>query len=72
MIARVLSTKFQNTALVEVERMVEHPLYKKRIRRKKRYLVQDDIGVKEGDKVSILETRPISKRKRFKVLEVLK
>ena len=59
MIARVLSTKFQNTALVEVERMVEHPLYKKRIRRKKRYLVQDDIGVKEGDKVSILETRPI-------------
>lgn len=72
MIARVLSTKLQNTALVEVERMVEHPLYKKRIRRKKRYLVQDDIGVKEGDKVSILETRPISKRKRFKVLEVLK
>ena len=72
MIARVLSTKFQNAALVEVERMVEHPLYKKRIRRKKRYLVQDDIGVKEGDKVSILETRPISKRKRFKVLEVLK
>ena len=72
MIARVLSTKLQNTALVEVERMVEHPLYKKRIRRKKRYLVQDDIGVKEGDKVSILETKPISKRKRFKVLEVIK
>ena len=72
MIARVLSTKLQNTALVEVERMVEHPLYKKRMRRKKRYLVQDDIGVKEGDKVSILETKPISKRKRFKVLEVIK
>lgn len=72
MIARVLSTKLQNTALVEIERVVEHPLYKKRIRRKKRYLVQDDIGVKEGDKVSILATKPISKRKRFKILEVIK
>lgn len=72
MIARVLSTKLQNTAVVEVERVVIHPLYKKRIRKKKRYLVQDSVGVKEGDKVLVVSIRPISKRKRFKVLEVIK
>jgi small subunit ribosomal protein S17 len=72
MIARVLSTKLQNTVLVEVERFAVHPLYKKRIKRKKRYIVHDDVGVKEGDKVSILSTKPISKRKRFTVLEVVK
>lgn len=72
MIARVLSTKLQNTVVVEVERVVIHPLYKKRVRRKKKYLVQDSVGVKEGDKVLIVSIRPVSKRKRFKVLEVIK
>ena len=72
MIARVLSTKLQNTVVVEVERVVIHPLYKKRVRRKKKYLVQDSVGAKEGDKVLIVSIRPVSKRKRFKVLEVIK
>lgn len=72
MIAKVVSTKDQKTALVEIERIVEHPLYKKRIRRKKRYLVQDNVGAKEGDMVTIVAAKPISKRKRFKVLEVIK
>ena len=59
MIARVLSTKLQNTVVVEVERVVIHPLYKKRVRRKKKYLVQDSVGVKEGDKVLIVSIRPV-------------
>ena len=72
MIAKVLSTKNKNSAIVEVERVVKHPLYKKRLRKKKRYLVQDDVGVKDGDKVSIESTRPVSRKKRFKISEVLK
>ena len=72
MIARVLSTKNKNSAIVEVERVVKHPLYKKRLRKKKRYLVQDDVVVKDGDKVSIESTRPVSRKKRFKISEVLK
>jgi len=72
MIARVLSTKNKNSAIVEVERVVKHPLYKKRLRKKKRYLAQDDVGAKDGDKVSIESIRPMSKKKRFKISEVLK
>ena len=72
MIAKVLSTKNKNSAIVEVERVVKHPLYKKRLRKKKRYLAQDDVGAKDGDKVSIESIRPMSKKKRFKISEVLK
>jgi len=70
-VGRVISTKQQKTVTVLVERLWQHPVYKKRIKRSKKYLVHDEIGVKEGDKVVIKETRPISKRKRWKVVEVL-
>lgn len=59
------------TATVLVERLMSHPVYKKRLKRSKKYLVDDEIGVKLGDLVVIQETRPMSKRKRFKILEVL-
>ncbi|MCH8820981.1 30S ribosomal protein S17 [Patescibacteria group bacterium] len=72
MIGKVISKKMDNTVVVEVERFVIHPLYKKRLRRKKKYLVEDTLGVVEGDNVSIKATKPISKRKRFKIVEVLK
>ena len=72
MIGKVVSKKMDNTVVVEVERFVIHPLYKKRLRRKKKYLVEDTLGVVEGDNVSIKATKPISKRKRFKIVEVLK
>lgn len=68
---RVIGTKMPKTATVLVERLWKHPIYKKRIKRSKKYLVHDEIGVKVGDKVLIQETKPISKRKRWKVLEVL-
>ena len=62
----VVGTKMKDTITVAVERYVMHPKYKKFMRRTKKYLV-DDKGntAKEGDKVEIRETRPISKRKHF-------
>lgn len=68
----VVSTKPEKTAIVAVERFYTHPLYEKRIRRNKRYPVHDEVGVKEGDRVRFTETRPISKTKKWIVIEVLK
>jgi small subunit ribosomal protein S17 len=66
----VVSTKMQDTITVAVERYVMHPKYKKFMRRTKKYLV-DDKGntAKEGDKVEIRETRPLSRRKRFELIK---
>ena len=72
MIAKVISKKMDKSVVVEVERFVVHPMYKKRLRRKKKYLVDDTLGVVEGDKVSIKATKPVSKRKKFKIVEILK
>ncbi|WP_160122544.1 30S ribosomal protein S17 [Rhodovarius lipocyclicus] len=61
---RVVSDKTDKTITVLVERRIMHPLYKKFIRRSKKYAVHDDANLaKEGDVVSIEECRPISKRK---------
>jgi small subunit ribosomal protein S17 len=61
---RVVSDKQDKTVTVLVERRVMHPLYKKFIRRSKKYAAHDDANLcKEGDLVSIEECRPISKRK---------
>lgn len=67
---KVVSTKMLNTVVVEVERAFAHPLYKKTIRKHKRYKAHIDEGTKvaEGDVVEIEETRPISKEKKFKVI----
>ncbi len=71
LVGRVISTKQQKTVTVLVERLWQHPIYKKRIKRSKKYLVHDEVGVKLADKVVIRETRPMSKRKRWKIVEVL-
>lgn len=69
---RVLSTKMNKTVVVRVERKFRHPLYKKVIRRHKKYMVDNQkLELKEGDLVKIKETRPISKNKHFKVVEKL-
>lgn len=69
---KVISTKGEKTAKVAVERIYIHPVYKKRIKRTTKYLVHDEVGVKVGDKVKFVETRPISKLKKWKILEVNK
>jgi len=71
MIGRVVSTKMQKTVTVLVERTATHPLYKKTYLRSKKYLVDDQIGVKEGDLVEIIKVRPISKNKHFRISKVV-
>ena len=68
----VVSDKMDKTVVVSVERTVSHPLYGKTMRKTSAFQVHDELnecGV--GDRVRIMETRPISKRKRWRVMEVL-
>lgn len=65
----VISTKMQGTVVVEVERVYRHPLYKKTVKKHKKYKAQNkDLSIAEGDVVTIQETRPISKETHFKVI----
>ena len=68
----VVSDKMDKTAVVQVERLVKHPLYKKYIRRRNKFSAHDsDNRCKIGDKVLITESRPISKRKRWRVTDII-
>lgn len=69
---KVVSTKMAKTATVAVERVVVHPLYKKRYKRVEKYHVHDDIGAKVGQKVKFAASKPMSKLKKWKILEVIK
>ncbi|HJX03455.1 MAG TPA: 30S ribosomal protein S17 [Dehalococcoidia bacterium] len=70
---KVVSTKMQKTVIVEVMRLVRHPLYKKVMRRTKNYKAHDEKNACHlGDMVKIEETRPLSKDKRWRVLEILR
>lgn len=68
---KVVSTKMAKTATVVVERILVHPIYKKRFKRVRKFQVHDELGVKIGDKVSFVTTRPVSKLKKWKIIEVL-
>jgi len=68
----VVSNKMDKTAVVEIEDRVAHPLYKKVVKRTKRYKVHDENNeCMVGDKVLIAETRPLSKDKRFRLVRVV-
>lgn len=68
----VSSNKMQKTIIVEVTRLEQHPEFKKTIKRKLKYSVHDEKNeAKKGDKVRIIETRPISKTKRWTLVQVL-
>lgn len=67
MIGRVVSTKMKSTAVVLVTSTKTHPLYKKAFTRNKKFLAQDDIGVKMGDIVEFVKVRPISKNKHWRI-----
>ena len=69
----VRSNKMDKTAVVEVVRYVRHPLYKKYVRRRVRYMAHDgDNSCSIGDEVKIVESRPMSRRKRWRVLETVR
>ena len=68
----VVSDKPEKTAVVSVEALVQHPLYKKRIRRSKRFMVHDERNeARVGDTVRIVETRPISARKCWRLARIV-
>lgn len=71
LVGRVISDVRDKTVTVVVERMFLHPKYKKRIRRSKKYHAHDEYNkCRIGDKVRIRQTRPISKTKRWEVIEI--
>lgn len=69
----VTSTKMQKTVVVEVRRRVAHPVYKRIVTRRSKFMVHDEHGkAHEGDMVRIVESRPLSKNKRWSLKEVLR
>jgi small subunit ribosomal protein S17 len=72
-VGMVVSDKMNKTIVVEVERRVPHAKFKKIVRKTSKFYAHDENGqAKEGDKVLIAETRPLSKLKRWNLVEVLK
>ncbi|HQU92745.1 MAG TPA: 30S ribosomal protein S17 [Pyrinomonadaceae bacterium] len=67
----VSSDKMTKTVVVNVDRLVKHPIYRKYVRKRKKFMAHDEIGAKIGDKVRIVETRPLSARKRWRVVEII-
>ncbi|MEW6635938.1 MAG: 30S ribosomal protein S17 [Actinomycetota bacterium] len=68
----VVSDKSDKTITVSVEALVQHPKYKKRIRRSKKFMAHDERNeAREGDTVRIIETRPLSARKRWRLANIV-
>ncbi len=67
----VVGDKMDKTVVVILTRQFPHPLYGKRMTRTKRVTAHDDRGARAGDTVRIIETRPLSKTKRWRVVEIL-
>jgi small subunit ribosomal protein S17 len=68
----VVSAKMQKSVVVAVERVAHHPLYRKAIRRTSTFMAHDELGAKLGDSVRIVESRPLSRHKRWRVREIVK
>lgn len=67
----VVSDKMEKSVVVELTRRFAHPLYGKRITRTRRVMAHDAYDAKVGDTVRIMETRPLSKTKRWRVVEIV-
>jgi len=67
----VQSDKMTNTVTVRVDRLVKHPIYRKYVKRRKKFMAHDEKGSAIGDKVRIVETRPLSAKKRWRVVEII-
>ncbi len=71
-VGHVISDRMQKTIVVEVERRVQEPVYKRTIKRTRRFMAHDEKNAaKVGDRVRIEETRPLSKGKRWRLREIL-
>lgn len=65
----VVSTKMQNTVVVRVTEPMRHPRYHKIVKRSKKFYAHSELPLSEGDQVEIMETRPLSKLKRWRVVQ---
>jgi small subunit ribosomal protein S17 len=70
-VGTVASDKMTNTVIVRVDRLVRHRKYRRYVRRTSKFMAHDELGATVGDKVRIVETRPMSARKRWRVIEIV-
>ncbi len=68
----VVSDKMDKTRVVQIERLVKHPLYKKYIKRSRKFMMHDENNeTRVGDVVRMMETRPLSRHKRWRLVEIV-
>jgi small subunit ribosomal protein S17 len=67
----VSSDKMEKTCVVRVDRLVKHPKYRRYVRRTSKFMAHNEQGATTGDKVRIVETRPLSANKRWRVVEII-
>jgi small subunit ribosomal protein S17 len=71
-VGRVLSSRMDKTAVVVIERLVKHGEYGRYVRRRKKYVIHDENNeCREGDTVRFMETRPLSRTKRWRLVEIV-
>ena len=70
-VGTVASDKMQKTVVVRVDRLVRHSKYRRYVRRTSKFMAHDELGATVGDKVRIVQTRPLSARKRWRVVEIV-
>src|SRR5690349_19657853 len=70
-VGTVASDKMQKTVVVRVDRLVRHTKYRRYVRKTSKFMAHDELGATVGDKVRIVETRPLSARKRWRVVEIV-
>jgi len=70
-VGTVSSDKMQKTVVVRVDRLVLHPKYRRYVRRTSRFMAHDELSATTGDRVRIVETRTLSAKKRWRVVEIV-
>ena len=65
------SDKMQKSCVVRVDRLIKHPKYRRYVRRTSKFMAHNEQGATVGDKVRIVETRPLSAKKRWRVVEII-
>jgi small subunit ribosomal protein S17 len=70
-VGTVSSDKMQKTVVVRVDRLDLHPKYRRYVRRTSKFMAHDELGATTGDRVRIVETRPLSAKKRWRVVEIV-
>lgn len=70
-VGTVSSDKMTKTVVVRVDRLIKHPVYRRYVRRRTKFMAHNEMGAATGDRVRIVETRPLSARKRWRVVEII-